>query len=157
MLRPQGPVFEAEYVELPAGRLDDALAHIDQGLTTFERVDPFGRLPYVLLFKFAIHEERGEGEAALGIAERAREIARRTGFSGWVGAGTSTRIASLTARRGDVAAAEAELAEVGPGWNAWGSWEIAATRAVIAAGRGETQEARAELERAVGDVRDQLP
>ena len=157
IIREQTPVFQAEYVDLPAGRLDDALMHIDQGLATFERVDPFGRLPYVILFKFAIHEERGEDRAALALAGRGREIARQTGLSGWVGAGTSIRIASLRARLGDVAAAEAELAEAGPGWNVWGTWEVEATRAVIAAARGETHEARAALERAVSETGEQLP
>ena len=124
-------------MDLPAGRLDDALVHIDQALAAFERVDPFGRLPYVLLFKFAIHEERGEDEEALALAARGRELARQTGLAGWLGAGTSIRIASLQARLGDVAGAEAELADVGPEWHAWGTWELEATRAAIAAARGE--------------------
>ncbi len=58
-IRGQLPVYAGYYLELPAGRLDDALLHVEQAIAAFERFDPFGRLPYVLLFKFAIHEERG--------------------------------------------------------------------------------------------------
>ena len=62
----------------PRGGLTTRSIHIDQGLAAFERVDPFGRLPYVLLFKFAIHEERGEDQVALALAARGRDwLARR--------------------------------------------------------------------------------
>ena len=150
-IRGQLPVFQGQYLDLPAGRLDDALLHVDQGLAVFEKVDPFGRLPYVLVFKLSIHEERGEHEEALALAARARDIARQTGLSGWVGAGTSIRIASLLARRGDVVAAEAELADVGPDGTAWGTWELEATGAVIAGARGDMREARAAAERSLGE------
>jgi DNA-binding SARP family transcriptional activator/tetratricopeptide (TPR) repeat protein len=153
-IRGQSPAFEAFWLDLPAGRLDDALVHIDQALAAFERVDPFGRLPYVLLFKFAIHEERGEDHAALALAARGREMARQTGLAGWLGAGTSIRIASLQARLGDVAGGEAELAGVGPEWHARGIWELEATRAAIAAARGDSREARAAAERAAADASD---
>ncbi len=156
-IRGQVPVFEGYYLDLPAGRLDDALLHVDQGITAFERLDPFGRLPYVLLFKFAIHEERGEYPEALSLAARGRALARRTGLAGWIGAGTSIRIASLKARLGDVAAAEAELADVHPGWHGWGTWELEATRATIAAARGEAREARAAAELAASELGEHVP
>jgi DNA-binding SARP family transcriptional activator len=151
-IRDQSPVFDAFWLDLPAGRLDDALVNIDQGLAAFERMDPFGRLPYVTLFKFAIHEERGEDDQALALAARGRELARQTGLAGWIGAATSIRIAGLRARMGDVAGAEAELADVGPGWQSWGTWEFEAARAAIAAGRGELREARGAAERAARDA-----
>jgi DNA-binding SARP family transcriptional activator len=157
VIRGQSPVFEGYWVDLPAGRLDDALVHLDQGITVFERVDPFGRLPYVLLFKFAVHEERGEYLEALALAARGRDVARQTGLAGWVGAGTSIRIASLRARLGDVAGAETELADVAPGWSSWGTWELEATRAAIAAARGDGQDARASAERAARELGDQMP
>ena len=157
VIRGQSPIFDGYYLDLPAGRLDDALVHIDQGIAAVERVDPFGRLPYVLLFKFAIHEERGEDQEALALAARGREMARQTGLAGWVGPGTSIRIAGLRVRMGDIAGAEAELANVGSGWHAWGTWELDATRAAIAAARGEAREARAAGERAASDLGDHVP
>ena len=42
-LRPSGPAFDAYYFDLPAGRLDDALAHAREGVAALERFDPFGR------------------------------------------------------------------------------------------------------------------
>ena len=157
VIRGQSPVFEGYWVDLPAGRLDDALVHLDQGITVFERVDPFGRLPYVLLFKFAVHEERGEYLEALALAARGRDLARQTGLAGWVGAGTSIRIASLRARLGDVSGAETELADVTPGSSSWGTWELDATRAAIAAARGDAQDARASAERAARELGDHMP
>jgi DNA-binding SARP family transcriptional activator len=145
------------YLDLPAGRLDAALVHIDQAIAAFERVDPFGRLPYVLLFKFAIHEERGEDQEALALAARGRELARQTGLAGWIGAWTSIRLASLRARLGDVADAEADLAEIRPGWHGWRTWELAVTHATIAAARGDVREARAAAERAAGEFGDHIP
>ncbi len=156
-IRDQSPVFEGYYVDLPAGRLDDALARLDEGIEVFERVDPFGRLPYVVLFKFAIHEERGEYEEAMALAARGRELARQTGLAGWIGAGTSVRLAGLRARLGDVAGAEAELVDVRPGWRAWGAWELESTRAAIAAARGDTRGSRAAAERAAAELGDHVP
>ena len=91
------------YLELPAGQpRRRAAARRPGDRCVRARWTPSGACPYVLLFKFAIHEERGEDEDALALAARGREIARQTGLAGWVGAGTSIRIASLKARLGDV-------------------------------------------------------
>ena len=151
-IRAQAPIFEGYYVDLPTGRLDDALVHIDQGIAALERADPFGRLPYVMLFKFGIHEERGEDEAALELGGHGREVARRTGLADWMGSAASMRLASLRARIGDLSGAEAELAAVQPGWHALGTWELDATHATLAAARGDAREARAAAERALADT-----
>lgn len=148
-LRPSGPAFDAYYFDLPAGRLDDALAHAREGLAALERFDPFGRLPYVLGFLAAIHEERGEDEETLAVAARARELARAVGLAGWVGIGLAVRCASLHAQAGDVAAAERELAEVGPEWRAWGVWAVDTAQAALAAARGDAAAARDAGERAL--------
>ena len=156
-IRSQAPAFDAYYVDLPAGRLDDALAHVRQAIAVLERGDPFGRLPYVLLFNVAIHEERGEFAEALALAARGREMARRAGLAGWVGAGTAIRTASMRVRMGDVAGAEADLAEVKEDWRAWGAWELEAIRAALAARRGDGREARAAAERAAADAEERWP
>ena len=157
VIRGQSPLLDGYWVDLPAGRLDDALLRVDQGLAAFEEADPFGRMPYILLFKGAVHEERGEDDEALALAIRGRELARQAGLAGWIGTGTSIRIASLRARSGDLAGAETELADVDPRWKAPAVWELEATRAIIAAGRGEPREARAAAERAVGHAGEGWP
>jgi DNA-binding SARP family transcriptional activator len=149
VLRAPGPAFEAYYFDLPAGRLDDALTHAGQGLAALEVADPFGRLPYVLGFMAAIHEERGEDAEALAVAARARDRARDVGLAGWVGIGLTVRSASLRAQAGDVAGAERELAEVGPDWRAWGVWAVQTAQASLAAARGDAAASRAAAERAL--------
>ena len=152
VLRAPGAAFEAYYFDLPAGRLDDALTHAGQGLAALEAADPFGRLPYVLGFIAAIHEERGEDAEALAVSARARARARAVGLAGWVGTGLTVRSASLLAQAGDVAGAERELAEVGPDWRAWGVWAVHTAHASLAAARGDAEAARAAAERAVAEA-----
>jgi LuxR family transcriptional regulator, maltose regulon positive regulatory protein len=151
------PGFLSYYIELPAGRLDDALAHVRQAVATLERSDPSGRLPYALTYLMAIHEERGEDAEALAAGARTRAEAREAGLAGWVGEALAIRMASLRARAGDVAGAEADLAEVTSGWQAWGAWEVESTRAMIAAQRGDGREARAAADRAIREVRARWP
>jgi LuxR family transcriptional regulator, maltose regulon positive regulatory protein len=151
------PGFLAYYIELPAGRLDDALAHVRQAVATLERADPAGRLPYALTYLMAIHEERGEDDEALAAGARTRAQAREAGLAGWVGEALAIRMASLRARAGDVAGAEADLAEVSSGWQAWGAWEVESTRAMIAAQQGDGREARAAADTAMREVRARWP
>jgi ATP/maltotriose-dependent transcriptional regulator MalT/DNA-binding SARP family transcriptional activator len=151
------PGFLAYYVDLPEGRLDAALAHVRQAVATLEGADPSGRLPYALTYLMAIHEERGEDAEALAAGARTRAHAREAGLAGWVGEALAIRTASLRARAGDVAGAEADLAEVTSGWQAWGAWEVESTRAMIAAQRGDGRAARAAADRAVREVRARWP
>ena len=151
------PAFYGYYMDLPAGRLDDAVTHGRQAVTALEAADPTGRLPYALTYLMAIHEERGEDERALEVALRTYRRARETGLAGWVGEAIAIRIASMLARAGDIAGAEARLAEVSPGWQAWGAWEVEAKRATIAARRGDGHDARAAAERAVCEVQQRWP
>jgi LuxR family maltose regulon positive regulatory protein len=153
-LRPALGMFDGYYFDLPAGRLDDALANTRHGVVELERSDPFGRLPYALFFLMAIHEERGEIDEALAVAARAREHAQRAGLAGWVGVATAIRSASIHAHRGAVADAERAMAEVMPQWRAWWAWDIALARAAVAARSGDAGGARAEAARALGAVRD---
>jgi DNA-binding SARP family transcriptional activator len=143
------PTFAAYYLDLPAGRLDDAFAHAHEAIAMLESDDPTGRLPYALAYLMAILEERGEDEEALAVSERTRARAGRMGLSGWVGAQLAIRSASIRARCGDTAGAETDLADVPPGWRAWGTWELEATRAAIASLRGDPEHALAAADRAV--------
>jgi DNA-binding SARP family transcriptional activator len=152
VLRPAAPSFDAYYFDLPSGRLDDALTHAGQGLAALEVADPFGRLPYVLGFIAAIHEERGEDAEALAVAARARDSARAVGLAGWVGTGLTVRSASLLAQAGDVAGAERELADIGPDWRAWGVWALQTAQAAVAAARGDAAGARTAAERALAEA-----
>ena len=152
-----GPPSRATTSSCPAAASTTRSCTSTRRIAAFERADPFGRLPYALLFKFAIHEERGEDQAALALAARGRDLARQTGLAGWLGAGTSIRIASLLVRMGDIAGAEAELAGVGPEWHARRTWEHEATRAALAAARGEARAARSAAERAERELEGDWP
>jgi LuxR family maltose regulon positive regulatory protein len=151
-LRPAVGVFEGYYFDLPAGRLDAALEHMRAGLTELEHNDPFGRLPYGLVFLLAILEERGEEDEALAAAAQARERAAQAGLAGWVGVGTAIRSASIHAQRGEVAEAERDLADVAPQWRAWGAWDVLLARAAIAAQAGDAARARTDAARAMREV-----
>jgi DNA-binding SARP family transcriptional activator len=151
------PTFAAFYLDLPAGRLDDALAHAREAVAMLECNDPTGRLPYAFAYLMAVLEERGEDGEALSVAERTRAWAGRIGLSGWVGAVLAIRSASLRVRTGDPAGAETDLAEVATGWRAWGAWEIESTRAGIAALRGDAREALAAADQAVREAHRRWP
>lgn len=149
--------FRGYYLDLPAGRLDDALTRALESVAALEVADPTGRLPYALTYLMAIHEERGEDDEALAVAARTRARARDAGLAGWVGEAIAIRMASLLARASDAGGAEAHLAEVTPRWRAWGAWEVETTRATIAARTGNEREARAAADRAIREARARWP
>jgi ATP/maltotriose-dependent transcriptional regulator MalT/DNA-binding SARP family transcriptional activator len=151
------PAFEGYYLALPAGRLDEALEQARAAVAALEVADPTGRLAYAMTYLMAILEERGEDSEALAVAAATRECAQRFGLGGWVGAALAIRSASLRVRRGDPAGAEADLAEVPAAWEAWGAWELDATRAAIAAARGAADEALAAAERAAREAHRRWP
>lgn len=157
LLQGLAPAFAGYYLELPAGRLDDALRHAHDAVAMLEVADPTGRLPYALTYLMAILEERGEDSEALVVAQRTREGAQRVGLAGWVGLALAIRSASLRVRSGDAAGAETDLADVPRQWEAWGAWELDATRASIAALRGDGEQALAAAERAVREVDRRWP
>jgi DNA-binding SARP family transcriptional activator len=151
------PTFHGYYLELPAGRLDQALAHARRAVSMLEVSDPFGRLPYALTYLMAILEERGEDSEALAVAQRTRAWSQRVGLSGWVGVALAIRSASLRGRGGDVAGAEADLAEVPAEWPVWGEWELEATRAAIDVLHGEGARACAAADRAMDQAERRWP
>jgi len=110
---PHETAFRAFYVDLPAGRLDDALAGINEGIALCETYDPGQRLPYLHGFKAMIHEERGDDDAALAAIERAQAAAAE--IRGYVERFGRLFTAGLHARAGRLVEAEQELSALGPG------------------------------------------
>ena len=99
VIRGQSPLFEGYWVDLPAGRLDDALAQVDRGLAAFEQADPFGRMPYVLLFKGADPRGARRGRRGLGV-RRTRPRAGSAGRPGGLGRNRARRSGSPACSRG---------------------------------------------------------
>ena len=157
MLQGIAPTFASYYLELPAGQLDDALTHAREAVRSLEVTDPTGRLAYALAFLMSILEERGEDEEALAVAERTREWSQRVGLGGWVGVVLAIRSASVRTRRGDLAGAEADLAEVPPDWRVWGAWELHANRAAILSLRGDGERALVAAEQSIRESEGRWP
>ena len=81
---PFADAFRATWVDVVRGDLDAALRRVRGAAGALEREDPFGRLAYVLAMQAAIHEERGEDDAALETIARARAVAARKALGGLV-------------------------------------------------------------------------
>ena len=131
------PAFRGYYRDLPAGRLDDALAGLNAGIAALEAADAFNRLPYLHAFKMAVHEARGELDHALVTFEKLLEAARRTGLAGYIGAGSRLAAATMLAQLGRVEEARVQLELVDPRWSSWVSCDADLARAVIAARAGD--------------------
>jgi DNA-binding SARP family transcriptional activator len=137
-------------VHLPAGRLDDALAAVDDDLRDFPREDPLMSLAYPLAYRAQVHEERGEEEEALAYGEACEAEIRRTALGGFVVSLVSARRAMLLARRGQLgeATAEIERAEAAV-VRSWWRADVEIARACIAVARGEAAAACGAAERAL--------
>ena len=153
---PDGAVWAARcawqglFVHLPAGRLDDALAAVDDDLRDFPREDPLMSLAYPLAYRAQVLEERGEEEAALAAGDACEAEVRRTALGGFVVSLVCARRANLLARRGLLgeATAEIERAEAAV-VRSWWRADLDIARACIAVARGEPAAAGAAAERAV--------
>ena len=156
LLGPGLSAFQAHYRDLPAGRLDEALEHVDQGIAALRAADMFNRLPYVLVFKMAIHEARGELEQALETFEAALEAARRTGLAGYVGAGARLAAATMLAILDRPEEARVQLDRVDTEWSSWAGCDTYLARAVLNARAGNLPAAVADGRRAL-DEADRMP
>ena len=76
--------WQGLFVHLPAGRLDAALAAVDDDLRDFPREDPLMSLAYPLAYRAQVLEERGEEEAALAAGDACEAEVRRTALGGFV-------------------------------------------------------------------------
>jgi len=88
--------WQGLFIHMPAGRLDDALAAVDDDLRDFPREDPLMSLAY----RAQVLEERGEEAAALAAGEACEAEVRRTALGGFVVSLVCARRAMLLARRG---------------------------------------------------------
>lgn len=144
--------FQAHYRELPAGRLDDALEHVDEGIAALEAGDAYNRLPYVLVFKMAIHEARGELGLALETFDATLAAAQRSGLAGYVGAGARLAGATMLALLDRPEEARVQLERVDRDWSSWAGCDKHAARAVLAARGDDPATAAAESMRALEEA-----
>ncbi len=144
LLGPGLSAFQAHYRELPAGRLDDALRHVDEGIASLEAGDASNRLPYVLVFKMAIHEARGELEQALETFDATLRAAQRSGLAGYVGAGARLAGATMLALLGRSEEAKVQLDRVDRKWASWAGCDKHVARAVLASRAGDAAAAAVE-------------
>lgn len=137
-------------MHLPAGRLDEALAAVDDDLRDFPREDPLMSLAYPLAYRAQVLEERGEEAAALAAGDACEAEVRRTALGGFVVSLVCARRANLLARRGLLGEATAEIERAEAAvvrW--WWRADLDIARSCIAVARGEPAAAGAAAERAV--------
>ena len=146
---PFADAFRATWVDVVRGDLDAARRRVRAAVAALERIDPFGRLAYVLAMQAAIEEERGEDAAALATIARARAVAARMALGGRVEDVGRRLAAGVHARAGRLEEAEADLAGIEGGGAGWFAGDVQITRAAIAAARGRHDQALAEAQRAL--------
>ena len=132
--------FRGAFLDFPQAKLDGALAGLREVVGALERFDPSNRLPLFLGYGALIHDERGENDAALDMADRLERLTERSWMGGYVGGLAHTFKAGLHARLGRLAEAELELGRVRPLVRNWAA-EAYVARAALAAGRGDHEAA----------------
>jgi LuxR family maltose regulon positive regulatory protein len=153
LLGPGIEAYRGHLLDLPAGRLDEALERIDAGAESLRAADHFNRLPYVLAFKMAVHEARGELEQALDTFEALLDAARRTGLAGYIGDGSRLAAATILARVGRDDEARTQLEHVDRDWLSWVGCDQHAARAMLSSRDGSPAAAVAEGGRAIHEAR----
>ena len=157
LLGPGLPAFHAHLWDLPAGRLDEALEHVDAGIEALRAAGMFNRLPYVLAFKMAIQEARGELEEALETFDATLEAARRTGLAGYVGAGARLAAATMLALLDRPEEARVQLERVDRHWSSWVGCDTHLAGAVLAARAGDLPKALVEGRQTLDEVNRMPP
>jgi ATP/maltotriose-dependent transcriptional regulator MalT/DNA-binding SARP family transcriptional activator len=132
--------FQGAFLDFPKSRLDGALAGLRAVVNALERLDPSNRLSLFLGYGALIHDERGEYEAAVEMAERMERLTERSWMGSYVSGLAHTFKAGMRARQGQFAEAELELGRVRPRVRNWRAENYVA-RAMLAAGRGDHDEA----------------
>ena len=132
--------FQGAFIDFPQSRLDGALMGLREVVDALERFDPSNRLSLFFGYGALIHDERGEYEAAVDMAERMERLTERTWMGSYVSGLAHTFKAGMYARHGQYAEAELELGRVRPNVRNWRAENYVA-RAMLAAGRGDHEEA----------------
>jgi DNA-binding SARP family transcriptional activator/tetratricopeptide (TPR) repeat protein len=132
--------FRGTFLDFPQAKLDSAATGLREVVTALERADPANRLPLFLGYGALIHDERGEDDTAIGMADRMVRLTESTWMGSYVSGLAHTFKASMHARQGHLAEAELELGRVRPLVRNWAA-ETDVARAVLAAGRGHHEAA----------------
>jgi DNA-binding SARP family transcriptional activator len=152
LIGPGLSAFHGYYRDLPAGRLDDALERVDLGIAELRQEDVFNRLPYLLAFKMAIDEARGELTEFLETADALFEAARRSGLAGYIGAGTRLASATALAQLDRADEARVQLERVDDQWASWVGCDNHLARAVLASRTGDRAGAVGEARRTLEEA-----
>ncbi len=136
VLAPLAGGFRGTFLDFPQAKLDGALAGLREVVAALERTDPANRLPLFLGYGALIHDERGEDDSAMEMADRLERLTERTWMGSYVSGLAHTFKAGLHARLGHVADAELELGRVRPLVRNWAA-ETHVARAALAARRGD--------------------
>lgn len=132
--------FRGAFLDFPQSKLDGALAGLRDVVSALERFDPSNRLSLFLGYGALIHDERGEDEAAVQMAERMERLTERSWMGSYVSGLAHTFKAGMHARHGRLAEAELELGRVRPFVRNWRAENYVA-RAALACGRGDHEAA----------------
>ena len=152
LLGPGIEAYRGHLLDLPAGRLDQALERVSAGVASLEAEYLVNRLPYVLAFKMAVHEARGELEAALETFEALLEAARRTGLAGYIGAGSRLAAATLLIQLDRPEEAQVQLEHVDRDWSSWVACDRHTALALLASGRRDATTVLAEAREALDEA-----
>lgn len=153
LLGPGIEAYRGHLIDLPAGRLDDALDRVNAGAATLDGAYLVNRLPYVLVFKMAVHEARGELHDALETFEAVLDAARRTGLAGYIGAGARLAAATMLIQLDRPEEARIQLEQVDREWSSWVACDRHTARALLAAGDGNTRGVLDESRSALDEAR----
>ncbi|HEX6460540.1 MAG TPA: BTAD domain-containing putative transcriptional regulator [Thermoleophilaceae bacterium] len=140
--------FQGVFLDFPQSKLDGALRGVREAVGALERFDPSNRLSLFLGYGALIHDERGEDEAAVEMAERMQRLTERSWMGSYVSGLAHTFKAGMHARHGRIAEAELELSRVRPLVRNWRAENYVA-RAALAGGRGDHEAASAAAAAAI--------
>jgi ATP/maltotriose-dependent transcriptional regulator MalT/DNA-binding SARP family transcriptional activator len=138
------------YEDYPAGRFERAIERARTSVGELERAGALTQLGFVTFTLGAAYMEAGFADDALSWLRQTQEIGERAGMGGYTAGEAARLIAQLHVLAGRAEEAEAELARAGEAAaTSWSRGSDEATRAAIAAQRGQAREALAAAERAL--------
>ena len=159
LLGPGLVAFQAHYRDLPAGRLDEALANVDAGVSALDEPPTCSTgCRTCSSSKMAVHEARGELDRALLTFEDLLEAARREpGSPATSGPVRGWRRATMLAQLGRPEEARVQLERVDAEWSSWAGCDSQVARAVIAARSAAPAEALGHARRGLQEAERMPP